>query len=101
MAKPTKRRIQGGRTTPKSGTTARPVKATSEPLASARYTPPVPRDFKVSPVWVPILMFVFLGVGTLVILVNYTGTVWDTSNWVLLGGLASILAGIITATQYH
>jgi hypothetical protein len=44
---------------------------------------------------------VFLGVGTLVILVNYTGAVWDTSNWVLLGGLGSILAGIVTATQYH
>ena len=46
-------------------------------------------------------MFIFLGVGTLVILVNYTGAVWDTSNWVLLGGLGAILAGIVTATQYH
>jgi hypothetical protein len=56
---------------------------------------------KVSPIWVPIVMFIFLGVGTLVILVNYTGAVWDTSNWVLLGGLGAILAGIVTATQYH
>ena len=56
---------------------------------------------KVSPIWVPILMFAFLGIGTALILVNYTGVVWDTSNWVLLGGLASILAGIVTATQYH
>jgi hypothetical protein len=100
MAKPTKRRIQGGRTTPKGGATSRPPK-TGEPLASARYTPPIPREVKVSPLWVPVLMFVFLGLGTIVILVNYTGVVWDTSNWVLLGGLASILAGIITATQYH
>jgi hypothetical protein len=100
MAKPTKRRVQGGRTTPKGGPTARPAKS-SEPTASARYTPPVPREVKISPTWVPVLMFLFLGVGTLVILVNYTGAVWDTSNWVLLGGLAAILAGIITATQYH
>jgi hypothetical protein len=50
---------------------------------------------------VPILMFTLLGVGTMLILVNYTGVVWDTSNWVLLGGLACILGGIITATQYH
>ena len=100
MAKPTKRRVQGGRTTPKGGPTARSPKA-SEPTASARYTPPVPRDVKISPMWVPILMFVLLGVGTLVILVNYTGAVWDTSNWVLLGGLSAILFGIITATQYH
>jgi len=99
MAKPTKRRVQGGRTTPKGG----PTKAarSAEPLPSARYTPPIPRDVKISPIWVPILMFVLLGVGTLLILVNYTGVVWDTSNWVLLGGLACILGGIITATQYH
>jgi hypothetical protein len=98
MAKPTKRRVQGGRTTPKGGA-VRPKAA--EPTASARYTPPIPREIKVSPMWVPILMFVLLGAGTLVILVNYTGAVWDTSNWVLLGGLGAILAGIVTATQYH
>jgi len=100
MAKPTKRRVQGGRTTPKGGGSSRPAKS-SEPVQSARYTPPIPREVRISPTWVPVLMFVFLGVGTLVILVNYTGAVWDTSNWVLLGGLAAILAGIITATQYH
>lgn len=100
MAKPTKRRVQGGRTTPKGGAPSRPAK-TSEPVQSARYTPPIPREVRISPTWVPVLMFVFLGVGTLLILVNYTGAVWATSNWVLLGGLAAILAGIITATQYH
>jgi hypothetical protein len=99
MAKPTKRRVQGGRTTPKGG--APRTKSVAEPSPSARYTPPIPRDVKISPIWVPILMFAFLGVGTLVILVNYTGVVWETSNWVLLGGLAAILAGIVTATQYH
>ena len=99
MAKPTKRRVQGGRTTPKGG--AARVQRTAEPTASARYTPPIPREVRVSPIWVPILMFVFLGVGTLVILINYTGVIWDTNNWVLLGGLAAILAGIVTATQYH
>jgi hypothetical protein len=99
MAKPTKRRVQGGRTTPKGGPAHAPKAA--EPTPSARYTPPIPRDVKISPIWVPILMFVFLGIGTLVILANYTGVVWDTSNWVLLGGLGAILAGIVTATQYH
>ena len=68
---------------------------------TGRYTPPIPRDVKVSPIWVPILMFAFLGIGTLLILINYTGVVWNTSNWILLGGLGLILAGIITATQYH
>jgi len=101
MAKPTKRRVQGGRTTPKGGAAPARTSKAAEPTASARYTPPIPREVKVSPIWVPILMFAFLGVGTLLILVNYTGVVWDTSNWVLLGGLGSILAGIVTATQYH
>jgi hypothetical protein len=100
MAKPTKRRVQGGRTTPKGGVVGRPTRD-SDPTPSARYTPPIPREVKVSPMWVPILMFAFLGVGTLVILINYTGVVWATNNWVLLGGLTAILAGIITATQYH
>lgn len=102
MARPTKRRLQGGRVTPKGGAPARSAKAAAAaPEASGRYTPPIPRSVKVSPIWVPVLMFALLGVGTLVILVNYTGALWTTSNWYLLGGLASILAGIIAATQYH
>lgn len=100
MAKPVKRRVQGGgRTTPRGGPLKAPRTAVQEP--TGRYTPPIPREVKVSPLWVPILMFALLGVGTLMILVNYTGVVWDTSNWVLLAGLGMILAGIITATQYH
>jgi hypothetical protein len=79
----------------------RPAKTATAPDPSGRYTPPIPREVKISPVWVPVLMFIFLGVGTLLILVNYTSTVWDTNNWVLLGGLGLILAGIVTATQYH
>ena len=98
MAKPTKRRVKGGRTTPKAGSPA-PTSRTTE--ASSRYTPPIPRDVKISPIWVPILMFTFLGIGVLLILANYTGVLWDTNNWILLVGLALILAGIITATQYH
>ena len=50
MAKqPAKRRVQGGgsgRVTPKGGATP---SAKSGPAASARYTPPVPKEMKVSP----------------------------------------------------
>jgi len=98
MAKPTKRRVKGGRTTPKGG--GAPSRAVA-PEASSRYTPPVPREVKVSPMWVPILMFALLGIGTMLILVNYTGAAWDTNNWILLLGLGLILGGIVTATQYH
>ena len=105
MAKPAKRKVQGGRTTPKGGPTAA-AKSSARPGAgapgqSARYTPPVPQSVKVSPPWVPVIMFVLLGLGVAVILINYTDTLWGTSNWYLLGGLVAILGGIVTATQYH
>ncbi|MDH3754154.1 MAG: cell division protein CrgA [Acidimicrobiia bacterium] len=92
MGKPPKRRVQGGRVTAK-GTTPE----------STRYTPPgVYSQQKVSPGWVPVLMFGLLGIGVVIILANYVGFVpGDTSNWYLLLGLGFILSGIITATQFH
>ena len=96
MARPPKRKTPGGRVTPKGGPT------TTRPAASSRYTPPVPRVYKESPRWVPILMFGLLGVGLIVIFCNYVGLVpGDTSNIWLLVGLAFILGGIVTATQYR
>ena len=86
--KPVKRRVPAGRVTPKGTRPGGEVAG-----ASSRYTPPVPRDVKVSPLWVPIVMFTFL---------NYLGLMpGDTNNWYLLVGLGLILMGIITATQYH
>jgi hypothetical protein len=96
--KPPKRKVKGGRVTPKGG----PAGARRAPEASTRYTPPVPRSVKVSPTWVPVLMFVLLGIGLLVIFCNYLGILpGGTKNTYLLVGLGSILGGIITATQYH
>jgi Cell division protein CrgA len=77
-----------GRVTPKAG--------------PGRYTPPVPKDVKVSPWWVPALMGGFLLVGALVILLNYVGILpGSVTNWYLLAGLALITAGFITATQWR
>ncbi len=62
----------------------------------------MPQELKVSPRWVPIVMFGLLGLGLLIIFCNYLGVLpGDTKNSYLLIGLASILGGIITATQYH
>jgi len=94
MARPTKRKVPGGTPT---GQTKR-----TTPAASRRYTPPVPQSAKVSPAWVPVVMFVLLGIGLVVILANYIG--WlpgSTSNWYLVVGLGFILGGILTATQWH
>jgi Cell division protein CrgA len=112
MAPP--KRKGGGRVTPKGtrpGVNAAVPSVAKDPIradgpvraaqASSRYTPPVPRAMKVSPTWVPVLMFTLLVAGILVIVLNYIGVIWDTNNWLLLVGLGLILGGIVTATQWH
>jgi hypothetical protein len=70
--------------------------------ASSRYTPPVVRSQKVSPRWVPVLMFALLGLGVLTIILNYLGVLPGSSdNRYLLAGLAAITGGFVTATQYR
>lgn len=73
-----------------------------DPGFSKRYTPPkatyAPGP---SPWWVPALMFGLLVVGALVIMLNYMGAFGDAENIRLVIGLAFILGGIITATQYR
>lgn len=88
MPNPPKRRVQGGRTTPKG---TRP--------AGESFLPP---ETKKSPIWVPILLFAFLVGGAVVIILNYLGVFpGGANNWWLLGGLGLILAGVVTATQLH
>ena len=79
-----------------------PNKRTTPP-ASARYTPPIPKSEKVSPIWVPILMFACLGLGMLIIILNYVNVLpgKDPSNAYLMVGLALITIGFVTATKYH
>jgi hypothetical protein len=70
--------------------------------ASSRYTPPIPREFKESPRWVPIVMFALFAVGAIIILLFYMGAVpGGRSNWYLVAGLVCILGGLFTATKYH
>ncbi|MDP8955005.1 MAG: cell division protein CrgA [Actinomycetota bacterium] len=104
MAKraPGRRTASTGRVTPKA-TVAKgtPPKGTVPP-SSGRYTPPIPREQKVSPRWVPALMFLFLLGGAAVILLNYLSLLpGDADNRYLLVGLALITGGFITATRYH
>jgi len=82
---------ESGRVTPK-GTTK----------STGRYTPPVPKTVKVSPVWVPTLMGALLALGAILINCNYLNVLPDgASNVYLLVGLALITGGFITATQWH
>lgn len=99
------RKKKGGRVTPKGGPDPRQAikgHAAREAETSSRYTPPVPPEFKVSPTWVPVLMFTLLVAGGLIIIVNYLGLLpGGTDNKYLLLGLGCILGGIITATNFH
>lgn len=91
MAKPTKRRVQGGRVTPR-GTRPENEAAPRVPVAAE----------KVSPVWVPVLMIALLALGAIVIVLNYVALLpGDTNNWYLLAGLGLLLAGMLVATQWH
>ncbi|HLM28572.1 MAG TPA: cell division protein CrgA [Acidimicrobiales bacterium] len=99
MAKPAKRKVPGGRVTPK-GTTSGSARA--RPTPSTRYTPPTPSPDLPSPTWVPVLMFTLLGLGLVVIFLNYLGVLpGATSNAYLGVGLAAICGGIVVATQYR
>lgn len=101
MANDAKRRTKGGRVTPK-GTAPRGGAKSGPATPSGRYTPPIPNTQKVSPMWVPVLMFALLGLGVAVIVLNYLNLLpGDASNVYLLIGLVLITAGFVTATQYH
>ena len=72
------------------------------PKGSGRYTPPIPKEQKVSPKWVPILMFTLLIAGMVVIVANYLEVLpGDAKNTYLFLGLGMITAGFITATRYR
>ena len=81
---------KGGRVTPKGGG------------ATGRYTAPIPKQVRVSPRWVPILILSLLLLGVVMIIINYLGVLpGGASNWYLLVGLGLIVGGFITATGYH
>ncbi|MGE0877693.1 MAG: cell division protein CrgA [Acidimicrobiia bacterium] len=103
MAPPKKR---GGRVTPKGGPTKNLPTAPPDPTtmrrateSSSRYTPPATKTVKPSPRWLAPLLITLIVVGGLLIMVNYIA--WDGNSWVLLLGLALILAGILMATQWR
>ncbi len=103
MAKAKGRYGTTGRVTPKKDEVVDKTDR-SQPAPSGRYTPPVPKEWRESPKWVPILMFTFLGLGALLIVINYTplmDKVGGSSNWYLLGGLGLVTAGFITATKWE
>lgn len=98
---------KGGPQSAKSGATGPRTKVSAKADAeeagySKRYTPPAPQYAAgPSPWWVPTLMFGLLIIGALVIMLNYSGVFGEPQNIRLVIGLAFILGGIVTATQYR
>jgi hypothetical protein len=91
-----------GRVTPKGGARSGRVTAQATPAASGRYTPPVPKAYKESPRWFPILLLGLLIAGMVVILLNYLSVLpGGAKNAYLLVGLALITLGFIAATRYR
>lgn len=80
-------------------------RVTAKGTSSGRYTPPLPKEYRRSPTWVPVLMLTFFVLGMLIIIINYLpGAAFlpgDSNNWYLLTGLGLITLGFITATKYH
>lgn len=89
MASPKKRRVQGGRVTPKGTQPHNP-----NPIETVRAVSDQP-----SAPWVSWVMFALFAIGMIVIFLNYTQVLGDTNNAYTLLGLGFILGGIITATR--
>jgi Cell division protein CrgA len=67
-----------------------------------RYTPPIPRDVKVSPKWMGPTIIGLLVLGGLTIVLNYFKALpASPTNWYLLVGIALIACGFALATRYH
>ena len=106
--KVTRRTVVSRRVTPKGGAPAEPTSpskardARKTETVVTRTPPPSQQTYPKgpSPWWVPTLMFGLLIIGALIIMANYM--VGDSaSNTRLVIGLAFILGGIVTATQYR
>ncbi|MDA8072409.1 MAG: cell division protein CrgA [Actinomycetota bacterium] len=67
-----------------------------------RYTPPTPRQVRVSPKWLAPLIGLILLIGVSMIILNYFDVLpASPTNWYLLGGIVIFAGGFGLATQWH
>ena|GEM_PF-127064 len=92
------RRGLSGRVTPKGGRAAAP----GRPAQSGRYTPPIPKERRHSPLWFGVVLLALMVLGLLLIVLNYVGVLPSgTHNYYLIAGIVAIVAGLVMATFYH
>lgn len=66
--------------------------------------PPKPDPVKAkgpSPLWYQVVMFALMGIGVLVIVLNYIGILGETTNTLLLIGLGMIAGGFIMTLNFR
>jgi hypothetical protein len=86
-----KGRSSGGRTT-----------QSNQSVQSARYTPPVPKNVKVSSRWLGLTILALFVLGVVVVILDYAGLLpGGVSNLWLVAAIALIFVGLILATRYH
>lgn len=98
----------GGRVTPKGGRRA-PRQSHAKvgddidwSAETSRYTAPAPSGAKESPAWWPVLMFGLIGIGIVLIVVDYAGLLPGTpNNWMLLPAMVCIAGGLFAAMSYR
>lgn len=73
-------------------------KGKSRPRPQQAAGPPVKP--KPSPRWVPVVGLALIGLGLLVVLINYLPGLFET-NWLLLAGFTLITGGFILLTQWR
>ncbi len=85
-----------------AGSQSRTTSVTKGVPPSKRYTPPIPMSERRSGRWLAVALFVLLGLGFLVIFLNYLGVFpGGASNWYLLAGLVCLGGGFFAATKYR
>jgi len=88
-----KGRSSGGRAT---------ARQPGERATNDRYTPPIPKNAKVSPPWMGWLIIGLFVLGVLIIILNYADALpGGVDNWWLVAAIGSVFAGLMVATRYH
>ena len=67
----------------------------------SRYTPPKPPKPKPSPRWVPILGLALIGLGVLLIVLNYFIPGLPGGNFNLVIGFALMAGGLVALSQWR
>lgn len=74
---------------------------TTQP-ASGRYTPPTPVKIKRRRAWVPYVMFTLLGLGLILIFINYLSLLPSSPSWTYTGGgLILVFLSLLAGSQYR